>query len=501
MATTPYDLPDVVIVSGTVHIHIESDSAGLTVPSTQTIKNLGTITQTANIDVSRQEVQKMNLTVMLDAAGWWVSIMYVNSTFKMTITESDAVTRFLFYGKLDPASVDWSMTSNISGVRTGTIRFDLLSMLPTVFAINTGDWIDTASTGVLANCITWSSAPPDGNVSSVMSIRGLFSAMLSVSGLNATYSLADTTFVWDGTNLDFDFRNTGAATRNVSQLFVPIKYRTGGVSTKNLYFDTANAASLPNRYGKLQDLMGAIARNFGLKVYLDYDTAGSRFKFKLLQCYRAYSTTLDFGTRLKREDFAISTDLLGDAAIARYINPATGTPYQCWTSQKYSAGATSVADPSTFHGLSFDLDTTILWKLLPSPVDTAAPRIFSYNGELTSANVYTDLEIVNDIYWWNYFTGAQAHWTDATGNYMKMEQAVSGYYAARMNNPWFKNISRYATIQATEGGLASVANIQILKRNNFSMGFGAAAKNYYANKTTIDLDNSEVEIEWIQESH
>ena len=492
-----YPLPTISTVSGDVNIVITSLTEGLTVPTAQTVKSLGKVIEAASINPEQQEIPRMTIKVMLDDTGFWIGVLYVGSTFMVTLTEG-VTERYLFSGKLEPQTVDWTSTSNISGTRYGEVTFTLLSSIQIPMDMPTLTWIDE----VLKNDITLA-IPTSGLVYSVMSVRGLFAAMLSsvnpVSGdfLNSTYSLDDVTFVRDDQDLTF---KTASADRDVSQLYVPTQWNDGGSAVNTVYFKTGDAENLAVTYATLKDLIGVMARNFGVRIRLYYDMDDSRYKIYLLQCYRAYSGTLDFSTRLKSETQSVSTDLQGDAAIVRYQRDATK---MVWLSKIYSNMAFYVTDPSALPAtkdVRFDFETTLVWHIMAAAEDGSPQRILSAASELTTGASHALLELIIDVTWHNYTAGTDDVATDPALADLKLEQAIAGYNGFRfIGTNWFKNTSRYSHITASDGATESFSHVTILKRQEISLGYGAGNKNYFANKTIIDIDNSEVEVEWIQE--
>ena len=498
-----YTLPDIRTVDGIVHIKITSITEGLTKPTYQTVKSLGKKVDTAQIDTSQTEVPQFTITVLQDLDGFWAGILYVPSEFIITITEADSVERWLFSGAVESETVDWQSDSNIADSRTGTITFTILGEISNLFKYSTQDWI----TAVDDHCVTLDE-PTGVHPWKVISVRGLFATMLHAAGYNAGYDLTLVDFV-AGTNKEFIFYDGAGSpvAYDVSQLYVCVKYKNGSnVQVYTTYFLDTEDNYLGKRYGSLKELCGAICRNFGLRIEMYYDLSDSKYKIHILQAMRTYDGYVDFGTNLKEEHQSVDATLICDAIRATFYNDST---HFVWQSAKWSAMAYYVVDPDTISktGVDFGLDLTTIWHVTNgSGLDGNPERLYGHLSEVTGGS-YTQLNNIINVSWRkSQSPDVTVAATDPSSNELKLEQALVGYNGWRMirgsvnaKPGWFKNTCKYRTIAAVVGGVTSFSNIVLMCKTQHTLGFGSPNKDYYANKITLDLDASEVEVEWIQE--
>lgn len=489
-----YTFPSIATNYGVINVYVDSVSAGLIMPLAQTIKSIIAVTETASIDLSSQEVKRVEMEIIDDHSvypeGFWVGLLYVQSYIILTLTEPGGAETCFFHGVVEAQTVQYGTVYSGTYGMLRNCKFTCKSTLSAIFSTLTSDWAAT----VVTNRIQLAAPALTGGPWDVMSIEGLFAAMLAVSGVNPagqSYSANDAAFT-KGT-VDLQFKDGSGNVRDVSQLMVPIKYKDGGGSAITVdYFRSTEAAYLPNTFPTLGALLPKMLKNFGIRLVIGYDFATSRFWFKLLQCYRAYAGTVSFGTRLKRRPSSIATDLAGDAAKVGFL--LVPTDY-VWISKKYSNQQFYVVDPANYPGLQFDMDTTLIWHITPSTSVGPMEQLLCA-ATIPSPGGATPLPVTN-VDWYNYRTATATTATDPSGHNLKLEQAICGYNAFRfMDALWLANQSTYSRLTALDG-TESFFNVEIMKRSTFDDGI--LGKTYFMNSVKQDFLKHETEIGWIQE--
>jgi hypothetical protein len=347
----------------------------------------------------------------------------------------------------------------------------------------TADWV----TDILAGAIATGDAT-DNTPDTVISIPGLFSALLKSSGLNASYAEGNTTLVFDSSNPDFVF-TIGASEYDLSDVFIP--------TTMNLspdppytavYFNVGQPSYYwPGFFLNASSILPDLLKNFGCALRMDYDSstetasALGTHKFQLIQRGRAFTdaSNLVFANAPKESQIEKSFDMLGDATRATNFTEARFA----WFSRKYH-GTTEQAGAVPDY-IDFDIDTK---------------TIFVVNATATTLNISTALWIAGTPYaevtglkYWDYENDTYI----TTGGTNQIEEAVAGYSFRRFTSVFGKITRTYSRLTASDGSTTSFQHLTILRRTSINDGTGAAT--YYANRVTLKPASSETEIEWFKE--
>jgi hypothetical protein len=476
---TQYDLPDLSTIAGTFRISLFSEFAGLTKPTIQTVVEIGDLEESAAIGVAIQQLSTLSITLRDDYStytdyGFWFKVLSGETHIRLYLNQGGS-DLFYFYGTVQPETVSWGERfinhPDYPGTqkRLRTVSFDLVSIALKMFDTPTVDW----ETEVVDNSIN--TGREDSNSPSFkISVMGLFSAMLSASELNSSYSLADTSFVYNTADLVY---NPGGGDRILSDLSVAVKiFVGGGGQATTEYFSGPN--SLSSTYATLKDLLVNLLPNFGVVLRMTYDIPTERHLIQLIQRGRAYPTTLDFENREKKSTIRKSTDLLGDAIKVTFLRD---TAKFVWFSKKYVDGF-SQAEPPNY--VDFDVQYETIF-IVDGPITgtTVSRTLFFVSG--------TSWTSIQSIKYWNY--DSDAYVTSTATN--EMEEAVAGYLYYRFTFIYSSIMRTYSKLMAGTGTDHTV--LSIFRRLNINDGL--ATNTYYANKVRKRPKENEVEIEWILE--
>ena len=490
-----YSLPSISTVNGTFNITINTVISGLTAPTFNTIRSIGKMSRKAYVTATEQEIGRLALEIEDDysvhAEGFWAKLFGSSSSFsfadiELQITLTEGVTeRYYFFGNPSRGQLNWS-TFYKGATRIRSAKLELVESLGKIFTVDTTDWMTEVTNNALTTNTTTLHLPLK-----VMSVRGLFSAMLSASNLNPTYDRDDTTFQY-GVQ-DFKF-NSPASDFTIGQLYVATElYET----TVTSYYDIGAASGrLYDYYKTLQPLLGAMLNNFAVKMRIYYDLGTSRYKIVLLQQNRAYTTTLSFSTRMKIEDQGYAVQALSDAAKTRYLTDST---LFAWCSKKYTEINMVTTEPPSY--VSIDMDMVTPFNIHPGS-GGGAPGTYGnwlYGQATEHENLDAPPVEIDSVEYFPYDTETPILLNTAADP-LRLEQALSGYAIHRNWYPaWRRFLCTYGKITASEGGGGETFSVvDILKRQ--SIDDEVVTKNYFANSVDIDSDKSETTVEWIQET-
>jgi hypothetical protein len=493
---TTYTLPPIQTVHGIVAMSINSSVAGLSAPTGQVLTSLGTLTMAAVVNLQNQELATLAVQLRETDDGFFHSILqattfddsghtiYDSPVFLFTLDEGSGA-KFLFAGIPDRTTFI-ERAHYVSGTdRVRMMDLTLVSAVKKIFDLKTSDWMSEVNANSLTTNATEMNAPYK-----VMSVRGLFSAMLSKSGLNPTYNRDDTVFVYGTQDITF---KSGAGNYHVGQLYVATKFVSQDIPFVVAYTDffyPDGVAALHTYYYTIKAMLGDLTRNFCVKLFFSYDPVTQRYKFELRQNWRTYTSLLSFGSRLKGEEFGSDADSLITGARASQL---AGTQTFFWFSSEHYPGiGGSQAEPPSY--VTLDFDTRNVFNIIPNPATGGDGRVlYASASEIIEGGAAP--AIVDDCTYYDYWANVVSA-TSSTNE--RLENAVAGYHFNHMHFEWKKCIATYAKIVASEGGGDTFEVVQPQKRTTLNDGLGA--RNYWCNRVEIDLNAAELKIEWIQET-
>lgn len=518
MAFTTYTPPQFDTVHGTFKFYVFSQSPSLVTPTEQTIVKIGKVTSTAYIDLENQEVPRLELEIQDDLpdSGFWYSLCHtVEPSILITLTEEGQAEKTFFYGLIENETIEWE-TSYIDteGGRQRKANLTLLSMETKFFESEINPFIvEVANYAVNIY---------ENNYyhSHVIRVLDLFQAFLTMTPVVEGDTLTpmnpdrDTTRITfqHGTGvLDFVFLDDNLNEFDVSQLYVGYKYVSNGsyypmdYYWSSEYFPGISPAVgdwyLERQYGNCKELLSSMLRSLGLKLLVEYDFATSRWTMKLLQGARAYDTTLTFGGREKEEVQSLANDLVARAGKASSVTDK-GNVSTAWASKDRSYYGKQIkvgpwkitVDTAVPDNIDFDFD----WTLFFYARDEEDMALWTRGANLTcraTPPAYGESMpvMVGSVKYWDYDADAYVEVTTSP----RLHGAVVMYNLVRLSKTWKRVVVKYGTIVATEGDTTSFFNIGLLKR--VQLNDGIETNTYFINSYTVDIENSEVELELIQE--
>jgi hypothetical protein len=497
MPLTQYTLPLISATAGVVTIDIFSSTAGLTVPTVDTILAVGPLTETMDSALGISEVANLSLTVRDDysthTAGFWYNILNATTTYIRIYLAEGGSDTFYFYGTPQQDATRWTEASLFNSTYIRTADITLVSLLKVLMDTPTATW----ALALHAND-TDSGERNINHAVSYISVLNAFDCMLSASGINASYASGDTTFVY-GTQ-DIKFKYSGTDYR-VDQLYFCTQYLSGAPAIANtVYFTVAGAGTaLSERFATLKDLLANLLPNLGVGLRMNYDIAGGRHKIQLIQRARAKADAarLVFASKEIESTIGKSMELLGDSVRATSFISAPwwgagySTPINVFYSKKYYSGRGTDTEAPDY--INFDFDLICIFRCADGDDSyTYGTDPGQHASRLFFALVGGQLEPIATISYYNYLLDDYNTATDP-----QMEDAMCGYVYYRFTSLFSTYTRRYGALAVSDGSTTSHQNVTIGARTEINDGVAAA--NYYANRITKDVMKIETEIEWFKE--
>lgn len=478
MALTEYDLPEFTDVQGTWKIRLYSATAGLTIPTENTILAIGErrekVEPIAGIaEMETLEIQLQDDFTVYTPEGFWFRVLQGETYIRFALNEG-GTDKFFFFGQPLNQSQDWKEVS-LGTPRIRICNLTLTTVAQKLFDTTVANWAQ----GILNNGVSSGYTNPTA-IASGITLAGIFSSLLEASTLNATYDVTDTTLVFDASNPDFKYK-IGATEYDISELFFATKYDNTGAPQTVEYYDNTSGQYLVNTFQTSRDLVKSLLTNFGLAMRLTYDLANSRHTIQLIQRTRAYSGTLSFDSTEEESDIRKSYDLQADAVR---ITRLRDTTKYAWVSKRFSGGVASVTTPQDL--VDFALDVRIPF-VIDAPVSPGLGYAIFAGAAITSAAE------VDGIEYYDHSTDAYA----APGTPSMVEKAVALYFYARYVTS-FANIERtYDGITADAGAGYTFTALSILRRTSINDGLNT--KTYLAESVTLNPKDNVTKINWVEE--
>src|SRR3990167_7215755 len=428
MAFTEYSLPNFVGVAGTFNVVLRSGLAGLTIPTVNTILQIGDVTESIDVVPGLSELSTLKIGMRDDystyADGFWYRVWHDTSEkpeLKIYLVEGSTTTYF-FWGQIQPnasRTLEYSVISTPSFIREFEIT--LVSLINVCRDILISDWITEILTHVTNTGLTFDDKP-----TKIVQARAIFSSFLAVV-FSQAYDIDDSQFVSDGTNFDLSYND--GAWKGFSDVYIATEYDpvpspgpSAPIATD--YFAPADPLYLPTLYGETSDspkgfdFLVDCMKNFGVVVQHFYGgTDGTingtnKHRFKLLQRGRAYTGTITFGSpeRLKSSSEIIVSEKRVDGVYV--YNKAVDTNFR-WHWQRY--GGTNGFDPPSEavfdikFGALFLMDASqpqALYNSSGAPFTTM--RYYSY-ATSTQSSTFAALICLVDYYYFRFWATKRAY--------------------------------------------------------------------------------------------
>jgi hypothetical protein len=518
---TDYTLPSILTIHGTFNVVIRTfDDAlvGLTPPTIQTMKSLGTLTKNPHTTVEQQQIDTLGIQVRDDytvyAIGFWYKVFHATIPSELRITLIEGATElYYFFGTIDTLNSNWKSyyvaDDGITRIRCADLT--LLSSISKIYDLTVADYV----TAVVANSLSVTHIPGTTFFTKIISINALFATLLDASGLNPTHAVSDVEFVFGDSSLDLQYTDEADFTGNIyglHQLYVPVEFVTVGLC--NYWRLATPETCLTNYYSSIQALISAMLKNFGVTMSIKYVLGvTNRYRIQLKQNWRAKNPhLLTMATAVKSEEYSFGSDLVGDAARATQLISApghvSGDPAQfVWMSAKYSDRNAVYTEPP--NNVSMDFDVTLPFQIYTQYQGYATvfddPDLIQRGDFLLCNNgdPAGNPNYVVNARFYSYLTASYIEVVTPTPLSVKMCHLIAGYNCFRFSSVAsgirFKKFSNtYGHITAAEdAGAQTFEAVDGMARIEIDDGLGS--KNYFANKIGIDPSASELKIEWIQE--
>lgn len=468
---TEYTLPALDSIVGEFTFTLYCDTAGLTVPTIQTIKEIGESSETMDLDIGLSQFANLTFTLRDDYStydeGFWYKVLSVGWRLRIYL-DGD----FYFFGIPQEEQVLWSelYVDSTSQIREAEVT--MVSIEAVLFETPTEDWLDEiyANKRTAVNDAT-------STIYTAVNLEEFFAALLSASGLNASYDATTTDILFQ--TADFIYHEN-ANEWDVDQLYIPVEVSSSSVVSKTGYFDSGHADYLAGYFPKAAGLFSAVLRNFGLVARASYDTSGERHLLQLIQ--RARSQTAFFtgaDDTKKSSTITKAFTLLGDAARAKFLVDDTSF---VWFSKKYQEDASpSSAEPPDY--VTFDLD--IVCPFIHSAVIATDKAGYALHG----GAAITSAVLIDDVEYYNYTSEA---FVDAT---LGILEAAAGYEFYRFTSKFSRIVRRYSDLMNAGGASIEALRIGI----GTTIDDGVSSETYFANRVTRIPMDDEIEMEWIKQ--
>jgi hypothetical protein len=500
---TAYTLPTIPAVVGDFKIKLFHATAGLTAPTVDTILHVGKRKEVIETSLGKSALSTLELIVRDDystySEGFWYKILSTSGDttyIRMTLNDGNG-DEFYFIGKIFDPESDWDVqyydSSTNAYIRVA--KLTLVDISYDLFNASTADWVTTIHANDVATGIVDVNKP-----SSVISLAGVFAALLKSSGLNASYSTSDISFVFDASNPNLKF-TISATDYFVDDLFIAINF-IGGTGLCS-YFDSFGPhANYWDAYSSTAgQILGKILDNFGLAMRIDYDpstesaSALGTTKIQLIQVTRAFSGTISFSGREKKMAIKKNPPLLATTIIYSKvfdwdgINPGFDG---AWLSKNFQSETIAIYYTADDTPEEFG-EPAVLKEVF---FNSANPALMA-----DKANICQTLWVYNGATYVHIGSGALYYYNlrDSawSGDMFSYIACLVGFDFFRLRRDYSAVLHTYGHMQADAGAGDTFTALSIGRRRAIHDGVGSA--NYYANEVTLDPMSSEVEIEWFKE--
>lgn len=489
---TEYTLSQITTIVGTFKVTLFSGITDLSVPTSNTILEIGDLTENVDLKPGLTEISHLKLKLRDDYSdlahpeGFWFRIFNetVLPEIRIYLDEGNGDT-FYFWGTLNRSESSASeLYVGSSYVRVWDIS--LISIIAKIDATTVADLV----TEILTHEIT-TGLEYESRVTKCVKARDIFSSILAKT-FSQTFNTNDTTYIWDGTTDEFLYWD-GSSWLNFDNVYIATEIDTwptppppGHNYIRTKYFKLDESLYWPTLYDSTLRLIADLCHNFGFVLrhfygnadgMIDSTPANNKHRFQLIQRGHAYSATIDFGGKEKASSFPLQSSLTAQG-VRTFYKGNESVFY--WMSIKYQPGT---GEPPK--DLSFDIDYPILFM----PDGTADPAILCKSNGTTFTRIKVWDRVIN-----SYFEPSP----------MSALRAITQYYYHRFlfeENwtvyPKMMYKRTYGKIAINNGTTTSHRNMCIMRRTGIANG--GTVKNFYANRVTKNASTAELEIEWIEE--
>jgi hypothetical protein len=414
------------------------------------------------------------------AQGFWYKVLNGQCQIRIYLSEG-GTDKFYAFCQPQEEATHWSEWAIKDGVHIRTCQATIISVAKAMIDTPTVDWIaeiqaHQVASGESIPTMFWS----------MVSFKDIFASLLKASGLNATFSSDDVTFVYDIQDILYKYDGT---TYGPNDLFAIVTSNVDGSSPFTIYFSASSPMSTgkewATNFATAGQLLSLLLFNLGFALHMDYDTGTERHLMKLVQRGHAYPDANDlvFTSREKASDLAKSTALNGDAVVMREYN----SERYVWRSKKFNNEFSIFGPKAAPDYVKFDIDKQLIFDCNPitDPGDSHPMYV------KVAENNYKPIDAIQ---YWNYATGEY----DSPASPTDLAEAVCGYYFWRFTTKFSQVVRLYRRMTASDGVTESFTNINIMRRTVIDLD-GEGNVKYMLNKATKKPMTAECEAEWVKE--
>lgn len=485
--TTYTDLPTIQNTSvGTFKLTLYAE-AGLTIPTKQTILNIGDLESVLDLDVNLRSVKTLQIDIAdvysTYTEGFWYHVaLSAEMYLKIELDEGAGYTPY-FFGLVDPLNSDFMehYVSGTSFVRTGSIT--LVSLESKLWNVK----ISELKTVMLANRSLpfYGETPkPENGLAGYMHVKDVFASLLYAAGLVTEYDSGSATLVYDSANPEFKYTE-GTYVYDISKLILGLTQYDTYVGdewvegTYNLQFNFYSATNY------CVDYITHILNKFQLMMDLTIDSF-------MVPCINLYQRSHAFADSKNRSFGKLLESEIMVGSVLRKSGVKVNTPYRLsmWFSDKVDLLPHAEELPD-YVNIDLDLDIDFTPEFVWGVDDIHTPTYYGVTG--------TDF-MINSIDYYNYDTSTYDTadtYTSYSQLYLNWCQAVAGYLFNKFHNPFVGYTRTYGSIKSNNGTTNTHVNSVCSMRTVINDGSGD--KTFYANKVIKNAQDNTLTIDWIEE--
>ena len=458
---THYTIQTTVTPAGTLKIYMNSDLAGLTVPSSQTIMVNNDLTEKIDVVGGTMDVEQIDLDFVEDytnyAEGFWHKLLQRTTTqIQLTLDEGSGETH-LFFGIVQQGATPLTEISLTAGAiqRQGTMH--VLSFLAQLKLVTLQSVIDACFASGLIYFIP---SHIDGTVNTLLRYVRLQSFIdeAIVLATGQSYTPTDVTILSSDIKLE----------SNSDSSYVDLQH---------IAIYQADLYPLTSRYTYAWDFILAMCLDLGLVPRWKYDVGRAHHRIDLLTRGTSYAGNVTLS--MPKE----STLIEGTPQLINYIELDYG-------------GDTEKYYYDVSNAIGYDTEPNGWQADMIIPIEVGNYRVSAPYACITLwAMIGGDVWSTIGIEYWNYFTGAWVN-TDGGDSLIRQDHALAWYYAARLGAIKRVYERTYTDLKANDGSTNSHVNISLLRNTQIDDGTGALT--FYATEVHKNLPKNELFVRWQQ---
>jgi hypothetical protein len=314
-----YNLQNITTELGTFKILLKSTITSLTVPTYNTVLDLGSVSQKLDFTPGVNDPEVLRFKVLDDysvhANGFWYEALQGEAEIRLYV-EIGGSDFFLFWGDVRGTDTQYSDFYVSGTTARRTIDLTCISRFKRLEDVTIANLITEMLLHDVEGIVT--------NPGMYVKVTDIFaSAMKLLSG--STFDATDA-YVWmqDGTDLLFLNGSTELPAASLDYVYVQTQTGAyGGPYTTNRFFNSGSAEYVGNIYANAYEFLKALAASLCLSPKYFYNITGTRERIYLTQRGRARSGNVSPGSLLS-SSFRVNALKLNSAHVHRYTDATHG---------------------------------------------------------------------------------------------------------------------------------------------------------------------------------